>query len=522
MHFTSFDRRRLLLAGAGALAGCASAEAQPVSAAGDPAADAEFREFADRLAQRTPSARPFLLRRFDASRLTPQGRALYDAIVPGAEAEAALSQSPWGSFGVPYAVTSRNGAYRRAAELNPADDLRIALREVNRDTNRLEADAAAGVIAPDFAIDAVIPEVESAAQRVAASGEERLAPLVEALNRQADVLRAQRARASSDAGVWRLPDGEEFYANTLQLQLGAPVDPREAHGEALEHCRALQREAETLLRRQGLTSGSVGERLRTLAHDPRYLTGTDEDGATRALLDMGARLSRIRSLFGDVIPEAGSITTTPAEVGRLPRAQEANGTAGRRTGNAYLIDLGAPRPSWTLPSVVHHELIPGHILQNYFLYRSEPLELQARYASGYGEGWAIYAEQLADDVGAFADDPLGRIGYLQWMLFRYGRIVADTGINAMRWSRERAITEMRALQGDSIAFVSIEDDVLRFCVQPGVYAAQGLAARHIADLRERTRRTRGFTMARFHEAVLRYGPLSPAGLTQAVRAAFAV
>jgi uncharacterized protein (DUF885 family) len=519
MHFTSFDRRRLLLAGAGALAGCASAEAQPLSATGDPTADAEFREFADRLVQRTPSARPFLLRRFDASRLTQQGRILYDAVLPGAEAEAALAQSAWGNYGVPYAVSSRNGAYRRAAELT--DDLRIALREVNRDTNRLEADAALGVIAPDFAIDAAIPEVEAAARRVASSGEERHAPLVDALNRQVEALRALRPRASGDAGVWRLPGGDEFYANTLKMQLGAAVNPRDAHGEALEHCRALQRETDTLLRRQGLTSGSVGERLRTLARDPSHLVSTDDEAAARALLEMSGRLNRVRPLLAEALPEAASSTTTPAEVGRLPRAQEANGTAGRRTGNAYLIDLGAPRPSWTLPSVVHHELIPGHMIQNYFLFRTEPLELQARYASGYGEGWAIYAEQLADDVGAFADDPLGRIGYLQWMLFRYGRIVADTGINALRWSRERAITEMRALQGDSIAFVSIEDDVLRFCVQPGVYAAQGLAARHIAELRERTRRSaRSFTMARFHDAMLRHGPLSPPGLTQSARAAF--
>jgi uncharacterized protein (DUF885 family) len=517
MHFTSWDRRRLLLAGAGMLAGAASADAQTAEPTG---ADAELREFIDRLAQRTPSARPFLLRRFDASRLTPNGRILYDGILPGAEAEAALARGAWGKFGVPYAVTSRNGAFRRAAELNPGDDLRIAIREVNRDTNRLEAEAALGVIAPDFALDAAISEVEAAAQRVAASGEERHVSLVEALTHQAETLRQHRTRASADAGVWRLPGGEEFYANTLQLQLGAPVDPRDAHGEALEHCRALQREADTLLRREGLTRGSVGERMRALAADPRHLTGADDDAATRALLDMGGRLSRIRSLMGDVIPEAADISVTPAEVGRVPRAQEANGAAGRRTGNAYLIDLSAPRPIWSLPSVVHHELLPGHILQNYFLFRSEPLELQARYASGYGEGWAIYAEQLADDVGAFEGDPLGRIGYLQWMLFRYGRIVADTGINALRWTRQRAIDEMRALQGDSIAFVSIEEDVLRFCVQPGVYAVQGLAARHISELRERSRRTRGFTMARFHEAMLRHGPLSPPGLTQAARAAF--
>jgi uncharacterized protein (DUF885 family) len=175
-----------------------------------------------------------------------------------------------------------------------------------------------------------------------------------------------------------------------------------------------------------------------------------------------------------------------------------------------------------LPSVVHHELLPGHILQAPFERAAAPPALQVRYASGYSEGWAVYAEQLADELGAFADDPLGRIGYLQWMLFRMARVVADTGIHVMRWSRARAIEEMRALQGESIAFISIADDVDRFCVQPGLYAAQGLAALHLAELRETTRRAAHgrFELARFHDAMLRRGPLSPPGLEEAARAAF--
>jgi uncharacterized protein (DUF885 family) len=322
--------------------------------------------------------------------------------------------------------------------------------------------------------------------------------------------------------VWRLPGGEEYYAQVLKLSLGASIDPREAHQRALARCRELQREADALLRAQGLASGSVGERLRALMRDPRYLDSVDDAGATRTLLSMSGNLSRIRSRLGGVIAGGDSPADTPAELGRLPRAQENNGRAGRRTGPSYLIDLGAPRPGWTLASVVHHELIPGHVLQSYFERRAAPLlELQVRYAGGYSEGWAIYAEQLADEIGTFEGDPLGRIGYLQWMLFRYGRIVADTGVHVMRWNRQRAIDELRTLQGDSIAFVTIEVDVMRFAVQPGLYAALGLAAMHIGELRESTRRSaRDFTMLRFHDAMLRYGPLSPPGLTQAARAEF--
>jgi uncharacterized protein (DUF885 family) len=149
-------------------------------------------------------------------------------------------------------------------------------------------------------------------------------------------------------------------------------------------------------------------------------------------------------------------------------------------------------------------------------------DLQQRYSSGYSEGWAIYAETLADEIGAFEGDAPARMGYLQWMLFRLARVVGDTGMHAMRWSRERTIEQMYELQGESISFVSIEDDVTRFAAQPGASAAQGLAAMHLMELRERTRRAASdrFTMTAFHGAALRAGPLSPPGLEQAMRAAF--
>ena len=523
MYATGLHRRSLLMAGASALAGCASALATGAApgSAGTVEADAEFRELVQRLASRERVARPFLIRQFGAERLTPEGRILYEATLPGAEADAALARSDWGEYGAPYAVTSRNGNYRRAAEMNPNDVLAIAVREVNRDTTRLAAEQARGVIAPDFAIQSALRDLDSAIARVSAAGPDRQV-LADAIIVQRETLASQLPRAPSEPGLWRLPGGEEYYAHTLKIALGASVDPREAHQRALARCRDLQREADALLRAQGLTSGGVGERLRALMRDPRYLDSVDDAGATRTLLAMSGNLSRVRSRLRDVIAGGDSDADTPAEVGRLPRAQENNGTAGRRSGQNYLIDLGAPRPSWTLPSVAHHELIPGHVLQSYFERRAAPLlELQVRYAGGYSEGWAIYAEQLADEIGGFEDDPLGRIGYLQWMLFRYGRIVADTGIHVMRWNRQRAIDELRALQGDSIAFVTIEDDVMRFAVQPGLYAAQGLAAMHIGDLRETTRRSaRDFTLLRFHDAMLRHGPLSPPGLTQAARAEF--
>lgn len=513
------DRRTFLL-GSAALVGCANAPAN--APAPDPEADAALRALADRLAQRSRPSRLFLLQRFDTSRLTPDGRVLYASLLPGAEAEAALSRFDYGELGIPYAVTHRNGNYRRAGEMREGDTPRRTANALTRETGRLEANATQGVIAPRFTLEPAITAVVQTRDRIAARGESARTPVIEALDGQIEVLQRLAAQAGDEPGLWRLPNGEEYYAQTLKLAFGAPVDPREAHAMAQDRCRGLQAEADVLLRGQGLTHGDVGARLRQLAADPRYLTGSTDAEKARTVAAMNEDVARIVALA----PQAfdGDIASLEAQVRRVPNDREANGTAGARRETRYVIDLGRPRAAWTLPSVVHHELIPGHILQEANARTASPAALQLRYAAAYGEGWSTYAEMLADELGAFEGNPRARIGYLQWMLFRVGRIVVDTGIHAMRWDRTRAIAEMTALQGESIAFVSIEEDINRFCVQPGQYAAQGLSALHIHGLRERTKReARGrFDLRRFHTAMLRHGPLSPPGLDEAARAAFAV
>lgn len=503
------DRRSLLLAGVGVLPACAAS-----SHAADETPDEAFRRLVDALGGEPGANAAPRLRGFNASRLTPTGRILYEAVAQGADADAALARISWGAGGRPYRVTHRNGVYRRIAEIRD-DESNIYVAAIDAETRGLIEDAALGVTAPAFVLTPAVEAVATAAQA------EPPGPLADALARQLEALRTLQASAGSEPGMWRLPSGDEFYALSLSLQLGARIDPREAHANALARCRDLQAQADTLLSAQGFADGSVAERLRALARDERFLWTRDDAGKARAVADMNAQLERVRARLPLAL-NAGNWSTIDVGVRRLDPASEANGTRGRREGAAYLIDLGGVRPSWTLASVAHHEATPGHILQAIFERPASPPDLQRRYASGYSEGWATYAEQLADELGAMEDDPFARIGYLQWMLFRFGRIVADTGIHAMRWSRERAVQELRALQGDSIAFVSIEEDVLRMCALPGAAAAQGLAAMHLMDLRERTRRAAGasFTLSAFHDAALRAGPLSPPGLEQAMRAAF--
>lgn len=501
-----FDRRDVLRAGVVSVAALAA----PASA--DEGA-AELRGLVDRLADRSRVTRPFLLRRFDASRLSARERVLYETLLPGAEADAALSRRTWGASGQPYPVTHRFGAWRRAAELREGDRIRHAVRAVTQDTNEIAAFAERGVRAPDCVIRATVPELHNAARRVEDAHVTDGDTLIEALAKQADTLQRQRGAADDEPGVWRLPDGEEFYAQTLQFQLGAPADPQEAHGLAAERCHDLQREADRLLRAEGLTRGSVAERLRAFARDDRFIVR--DRGALIAA--MNAQLARTRTLLAPILD-----VRTRGDIRQLDPGLSRVGTRGQRRGSNYLADLETSRPSWAFASVVHHEHTPGHILQGRF--NTGVPALQLRYSGGYSEAWSIYAEMLADELGAFEDNAPARIGYLQWMMFRMARVAADTGIHSMRWSRARAIAEMHALQGESTALVSIEDDVTRFCAQPGAFAVQGIAALHLMDLRHRTQRAarHRFSLNAFHDAVLRAGPLSPPGLEQAMRAAFAL
>lgn len=503
------DRRSLLLAGAGLLSACA---ASPDAA--DETPDVAFRRLVDALGGESGASAARQLRQVNRSRLTLPARILYEGVAQGADADAALGRLGWGAGGRPYRVTHRNGVHLRISSIRE-DESDVYVIAVDAETRDLIDDAALGVTPPDFVLDATIPAVTSAAQSAL------LEPLAQAFARQVEALRSLRANAGPEPGMWRLANGDEFYALSVSLQLGARTNPREAHARALARCRDLQAQADGLLRAQGFADGSVAERLRALARDERFLWTRDEAGKARAVTEMNAQIVRVRERLPLVL-NTDDPSTMNLGVRRLDPASEADGTRGRRDGAMYLVDLGGVRPSWTLASVAHHEVSPGHILQAIFERPAGPPDLQRRYASGYSEGWATYAEQLADELGAMEDDPFARIGYLQWMLFRYGRVVADTGIHAMRWSRARAVRELRELQGDSIAFVSIEEDVLRMCAQPGVATAQGLAAMRIAEIREETRRRVGarFDARAFHTAMLRYGPLSPPGLAQAAQVAF--
>lgn len=299
------------------------------------------------------------------------------------------------------------------------------------------------------------------------------------------------------------PAKADGYAAALAAACGEAVDPLAAHRTARAEVRRLHARADALLRRQGLSRGGVGERIRALAEDPRWLYADDDGGRDAAVAGMNARLAALRPRLGRAF---GDLAIPQAEVRRMSQDDEARGRGGYREPPAYYVDLKAvrERPAWTLPSVAFHETVPGHGLQASL----PPPDIEAVRQPIFAEAWATYAEQLAADLGAYTEDPLGELGYLHWRLFRMARVVVDTGQGALGWSTKRAVEAMRTVQGRAIAFVTIEEDVRRMRERPGVYAAQGLGALQIAR-----RRPRGVTAwPRFHRAVLAAGSVgSPGG-----------
>lgn len=473
------------------------------------------------------------LARLNKGKLTPAERIVHATVRAGLDAESALAKHhPFGKPGgsaSPYIIHPRSGAFLKVTSAlgkqDSAQRLPALARQVDEETALVQADAAQGVIPPAYLLNRSLDVLRAAHAKAAA--DPAAAVVAEALGRQIAAFEALGPQAPAEPGVWQLKNGDAYYARALQLSAGSKIDPREAHRWGQSLVRKLHAEADAILKAQGLTSGSVAERLRTMAKDERYLYPATDAGKDRAVADMNARLATAQSRLGAAFRGYSSARLSAQ---RIPPADEAAGRSGGRVDpsfdgskpGAYFVDLRniRQRPSWTLPSVVHHELVPGHLLQSPIGDQASAHAMQLRYAGSYSEGWAIYAEQLADELGWFEGDPLARLGTIQWLLFRVGRLVADTGIHAMRWSRGQAIRELYEIQGDSIAFITIEEDVERICATPGAAAGQMLITRTIGRLRDTAKSRLGirFDLAGFHDAVLKYGPFSIAGLSQAVNA----
>ena len=290
----------------------------------------------------------------------------------------------------------------------------------------------------------------------------------------------------------------------------------------------LHQEMDKILDAQGLTTGTFAARIRKVAEDPeQYFPNTDE-GRAQLLEALNQQIRDLQPLLPKYF---GRLAKAKLEIRRVPADVEQGAPGGyyrpaaldgSRPG-AYYINLRdtGEWPKASLPTLTYHEGNPGHHWQGTIAQESTDLPMIRGAVldfAGFSEGWGLYAEQLADEMGVYADDPLGRLGYLQSMVYRGARLVVDTGLHHKQWTRERAIAYMVEVTGDLES--SITTEVERYAVWPGQATAYMVGRESVNRLRTKAQEQLGdrFDIRAFHDVVLANGPLPLAVLETVVNA----
>ena len=445
------------------LAGLASSAFVPIIARAQ--TTTPLRQALDAAAATLPDEALRLLAPFDQHALQFSDRLDLTTARAGLAIDAAIARSAFGgSARSPYRVTPTIGAWK-AVRPNQAT--------IDADTAGMLADADAGVILPRLSLDRTIEAL-------------RAAPANPAINRQIAALESLRDIAPSAPGIGRLRGGVDWYALQLQRSLGS-ITPAFAERRLLAELDHLHARATRLFDEIDAPKDTIADRYAKLWRDDRFLYPDSDAGRTRAVADMNRMLAsartRIPATFGDVPPWCLNVsvrTLSAQEIAAGRRGYREVPTPTRPGG--YVVDLKdiRRRPRWTLPSVVAHELLPGHMIQLGLEGAAPPHPLRIEYASAFVEGWSIYAEQLADEAGVYAD-PHDALGHVHWLLFRVARALVDLGIHLHGWSVEQARARLVEWQGEPAYFAPFDVELARIPLEPASRVADAMAWLTIAD-----------------------------------------
>jgi uncharacterized protein (DUF885 family) len=477
-----------------------------------------------------------------------------------------------GFFGraVPYVLSQQDGTTTNLPEflnsqhlISTAADAEAYLARVDamataidQESERVASDAAKGVAPPSFIARTALGQL-TGYRKVAAGQQTLVTSLVEratrlglpgdwsaratslveqkvypAIDRQIAAFTKATANASDVAGVYRLPEGEAFYRWALKLGTTTDMTPEEVHKVGLEQNREINARLDTILKSQGMTQGSVGDRLQALTKDPKQIFPNDDQGRAALLAYLNERLADTRALM----PRLSHLgLKAPVEIKRVPVDIQDGAPLGYM--NFASLDGSRPAiyyvnmrstalwPRYQLTTLTVHEGIPGHAWQGAYLaehHAEIPLIFSEMGFNAFIEGWALYSEQLCDELGLYENDPLSRLGYLQAQQYRACRLVVDTGLHAKRWTREQAIQFMVQETGRGVDAMTSEVD--RYCVWPGQACGYKIGHNKIVAERDRAKATLGakFDLAGFNDAVVRTGgvPLSvlPTAIDQFIAA----
>jgi uncharacterized protein (DUF885 family) len=498
------------------------------------------------------------IREFDHARLTGQDRITYDILLDFYGAQAQYAQFDWLSSAGLYPISPMFGTQVQLASFmqtthvvknektarNYVARLQAMGPKLDALTAEMQRQSAAGVVLPPALLekslvvigDTVAPPPEESplvttfVERMARAKdldpklqEQLRAGAVAAVKtgvypayeRMKAALIAERPKAEVTAdGVGRLADGAAYYQAMLRQFTTTDYTPEQVHALGLAEVARIDAEMDALLDSQGLTEGTVAERMAALATDPRFLLPDTDQGRAELLAKYNAILddmnARMPEYFRTVPPGKLAVERVPvsAEKGSARAYYSPAAMDGSRAGTFYA-NLRDTRetPTWGMKTLAYHEGIPGHHFQIATAHdlKGLPLIRQQPIYSAYSEGWALYAERLAAEIGLYRDDPFGDLGRLQAEMFRAVRLVVDTGIHAKGWTREQAIDYMVQTTGMNVDEVISE--VERYMALPGQACAYKVGQLKILELRDRARAALGdrFDLKDFHTVLLENG-----------------
>ncbi|MDX1501263.1 MAG: DUF885 domain-containing protein [Thermoanaerobaculia bacterium] len=337
---------------------------------------------------------------------------------------------------------------------------------------------------------------------------------------------AQEKIATTDDGVWKLPEGEAFYAHQLRHYTTTEMSAAEIHQLGLAEVEAIHAEMREILEAEGYPTEDLGATMQALNEEERFLYPDTDEGRRQILADYQAIIDEVAQGLApmfNVVPEA------EVAVERVPEFKQATAPGayyqsppfdGSKPGIFYanLRDV-KEIPKFGMRTLAYHEAIPGHHFQIAIAQELEGVPFFRRVIpfTAFSEGWALYAEKLAAESG-FQEDPYDRLGYLTGQVFRAARLVVDTGLHAERWTREQAIEYMLSATG--MPETDVIAEVERYIVNPGQATAYKVGQLEILRLREEARAELGaaFDLRGFHDVVLTGGALPLSVLRREVEA----
>jgi uncharacterized protein (DUF885 family) len=498
------------------------------------------------------------LRQFDRAKLNAQDQITYDILEDQYTSALAFRQFGWISseglypinpmwgtnVGLPTFMQTGHTIKNKKTAENYVLRLEAMGAKLDAVTAEMERQAAAGVVLPISLVERSIqisqdtiagPPADNALMKTFSTGVEDVEGLDETLRqslsdralkavetgvypayqRMIAALEKQKAAAATQAaGVGRLPDGAALYAVYLKQFTTTDYTAEQIHQLGLSEVTRITAEMDAILKAQGMTKGTVAERVQELNKRPDQLYPNTDEGREQIIARYNEIMREIEVLmpqyFNTIPPGQLSVQRVPPalEKGAAGGSYQTAAMDGSRPGTFYanLRDT-AETPRYSMKSLAYHEGVPGHHFQidTALHLKDMPIIRQQTLYTAYAEGWGLYAERLAAEIGMYKDDPLSDLGRLQAEIFRAVRLVVDSGMHAKGWTREQAITYMVANTG--MAESDVTTEIERYMAMPGQACAYKVGQLKILELRERAKAELGakFDLKDFHSVVLENG-----------------